>query len=167
MKRTTNLPSTATSSMNPDRRRGPLVLVGFVALGVSAVTVGTAQAHIGPKPSVVTPGAKTEVSFTVGHGCGASPTTKLQIKIPDGVTVSVPRGPATMVSSIAGKVVTFDGEAGGKTQKVFLTVQFPKTRGVLTFPIVQTCKTGKASWIDVPNAANPKPKYPAPQITVK
>jgi hypothetical protein len=32
---------------------------------------------------------------------------------------------------------------------------------------VQTCKTGKESWIEIPNAANPKPKLPAPQIMVE
>lgn len=149
------------------RRCTSLFVGALVMVGAGVLTVGTAQAHIEPKPATVAPGAKTEVSFTVGHGCGTSPTTKLQIKVPAGVTVSSPRGPASMVASVSGGVVTFDGVAAGKNRKVFLTVQFPKTRGLLSFPVVQTCKTGKESWIEIPNAANPKPKLPAPQIMVK
>jgi periplasmic copper chaperone A len=152
---------------SPLRRSRPLFVGALVLLSAGVLTVGTAQAHIEPKPATVAAGVKIEVSFTVGHGCGSSPTTKLQIKVPAGVTVSGPRGPASMVASVSGGVVTFDGVAAGKNRKVFLTVQFPKTPGLLSFPVVQTCKTGKESWIEIPNAANPKPKLPAPQIMVK
>ena len=165
---TKNRVSAANNFGGSPLRRRPLVVVGALAMmTVGVLTVSTAQAHIDPKPATVAAGAKTEVSFSVGHGCGASPTTKLQIKVPAGVTVSSPRGPASMVASVNGGVVTFDGVAAGKNRKVFLTLQFPKTPGLLSFPVVQTCKTGKESWIEIPNAANPKPKLPAPQIMVK
>lgn len=166
--RTTNNVSAAHSFGGFPLRCCTSLFVGALSMmSVGALTVGTAQAHIDPKPATVAAGAKTEVSFSVGHGCGASPTIKLQIKVPAGVTVSSPRGPASMVASVSGGVVTFDGVAAGKNRKVFLTLQFPKTPGLLSFPVVQTCKNGKESWIEIPNAANPKPKLPAPQIMVK
>jgi periplasmic copper chaperone A len=146
-------------------KRTLLLSLGLVSLG--AFTAVGAQAHIEPKPALVKAGAKVVVSFTVEHGCGTSPTTKLQIRIPSGVKVANPTGPKSMVTSISGDVVTFEGAAPGKNRKVFLTVEFPKSPGVVVFPIVQTCKVGKESWIQVPNAADPKPNFPAPQITVK
>ncbi len=136
-------------------------------LGVGLFTANGAQAHIEPKPATVKAGATAVVSFNVEHGCGTSPTTKLQIKIPAGVTVSNPNGPASMVPKVSGSVVTFAGVAAGNNRKVFLTLKFPKTPGLLSFPVVQTCKVGKESWIQIPNEANPKPNFPAPQITVK
>jgi periplasmic copper chaperone A len=149
------------------RRRTSFFVGALFVMSSGALGVGAAEAHIEPKPATVAAGTKTEVSFSVGHGCGTSPTIKLQIKVPAGVTVSSPRGLASMVASVSGGVVTFDGVAAGKNRKVFLTLQFPKTPGLLSFPVVQTCKTGKESWIEIPNAANPKPKLPAPQIAVK
>jgi periplasmic copper chaperone A len=144
------------------------LVVSTVVLLSGGVLLATAvEAHIEPNPKAVKAGSKVTVNFNVAHGCGSSPTTKLQIKIPSGVAVSNPAGPASMVSKVAGDVVTFDGLVTGKNRKVFLTLQFPKTPGLLSFPIVQTCKSGKESWIELPNDANPNPKLPAPQILVK
>jgi periplasmic copper chaperone A len=136
-------------------------------MGIGVIVPMTAQAHISPNPTVVRAGAKVVVRFNVSHGCGASPTTKLQIKIPVGVQITKRSSEDSMASTVAGNVVTFDGVAAGKNRKVFLTMQFPKNRGLLSFPIVQTCKVGKESWIEIPNDANPNPKLPAPQILVK
>ena len=135
-----------------------------VFLGLGA---GPAEAHINPKPSAVKAGSKMVVSFTVGHSCGKKPTTKLQINVPAGVTVTNPKGPVNVAVSLANGVVTFDGKFTEKSRTVSMTAQFPKTLGVLRFPIVQTCNDTKLSWIEIPNDANPKPNYPAPQITVK
>ena len=129
--------------------------------------VGAAEAHINPKPSVVKAGSKTAVSFTVGHACGKKPTTKLQIKVPAEVTVTNPKGPANVTATLDNGVVSFAGTFTEKSRTVSITAQFPKTLGVLHFPIVQTCSDTKLSWIEIPNNANPKPNYPAPQITVK
>ncbi len=144
-----------------------VVLSVLVILGLPGFAATEAQAHINPNPASVKAGAKVTVSFSVGHGCGASPITKLQMKIPIGVKASDPSGPETMVPTVSGDVVTFVGAMAGKDRKIFLTLQFPKTPGVLSFPVVQTCKVGKESWIEVPNSANPKPRFPAPRITVK
>jgi uncharacterized protein YcnI len=151
------------------KRHAVVVAFTSVLLLLLLLPVGAskAQAHIAPKPTVVKAGAKLEVSFNVEHGCGTSPTTKLQMKVPAGVTASDPRGPSQMVATVSGSVVSFDGVVAGKNSKFFVTMQFPATPNVLSFPIVQTCKVGKVSWIQVPNAANPKPSFPAPQITVK
>jgi periplasmic copper chaperone A len=164
-RREMHVPNAANSSF-PNRPWRCLTLLG-ITLSSLGLAVPSAQAHVEPSPSVVKAGAKTSVSFNIEHGCGASPTMKLQVKIPNGVTVSHPRGPSATVASISGAVVTFDGEIQGKNQKIVLTLQFPKTPGLLRFPVVQTCKTGKESWIEVPNSANPKPNFPAPTIRVK
>lgn len=142
------------------------VVAAFTSV-LLVVAASDAQAHIEPKPTIVKAGTKLEVSFNVEHGCGTSPTTKLQMKVPAGVTASNPRGPSQVVATVSGSVVSFEGVVAGKNSKFLVTMQFPATPNVLSFPIVQTCKVGKVSWIQVPSAANPKPSFPAPQITVK
>lgn len=150
----------------PRIRRGVTVVAGAVV--ATFALSGPASAHLASSPNRVTPGSTTKVTFTVEHGCDGSPTVKVAIKLPAGVTATEPIGPKGFVGSVAGSVLTYDkGSLGPKAHGAFSAVlTFPKTTGVLTFPAVQTCVKGATSWIAVPTKAVPKPAHPAPQIGV-
>ena len=89
----------------------------------------------------------------------AHPTTKLAIKLPAGVTAKKPVGPKGFVGSVAGNVITFDrGTLAPTVHGAFTAVlTFPKTKGLLAFPAVQTCVKGSTSWIELPWQAAPSP----------
>lgn len=147
-------------------RRGLTVVAG--AAFASIAFGGPAFAHLAASPSTVTPGSTVKVTFTIQHGCDASPTVKVAIKLPTGVTAAKPAGPKGFVGAVAGNVLTYDkGTLGPKTHGAFTAVlTFPPTTAVLSFPAVQTCAKGAISWIAVPTKAVPKPAHPAPQIGV-
>ena len=109
-----------------------------------------------------------KVTFTAEHGCNGSPTTKLAIKLPVGVTAKKPVGPKGFFGSVAGNVITFDrGTLAPTVHGAFTAVlTFPKTKGLLAFPAVQTCVKGSTSWIELPVAGGTEPAHPAPQIGV-
>src|SRR3954470_12315567 len=73
------------------------------------VTAGVAAAHIDPDVSQIPAGAKATVTFTVEHGCGESPTTKLEIKVPASVTDAAAVTKAEWTSATSGDVVTITG----------------------------------------------------------
>src|SRR3954447_18162753 len=72
-------------------------------------TAGIAAAHIDPDFSQVPAGEKATVTFTVEHGCGESPTTKLEIKVPASVTDAAAVTKADWTSATSGDVVTITG----------------------------------------------------------
>ena len=51
---------------------------------------GVASAHIDPDPTEAQAGSRLTVGFTVEHGCDGSPTTQLDMRLPDGVTDALP-----------------------------------------------------------------------------
>jgi uncharacterized protein YcnI len=147
-------------------RRFGQVSVSAAVLLVGPLAIG-APAHIDPKPSLVKAGSTVVVTFGVEHGCADSPTTKLAIKLPTGVSAETPKGPKGFVAEVNESIVSFSGGSLPKAGAFSVTLTFPKTVGVLSFPVVQTCAKGSTSWIGVTSKSNPKPKTPAPQIRVK
>ena len=133
-----------------------------------ALVVGPASAHLEVSPGSVLSGSTVKVTFTVEHGCAGSPTKKVAIKLPAGVVVTTPAGPSGWFGTVSGQVLTFDGGTlGAKTPGKFTAViTFPKAKGLLTFPAVQTCIRGVNNWIAIPTKADPSPAEPAPQIGV-
>jgi periplasmic copper chaperone A len=123
-----------------------------------------AQAHAKPNVSKATAGSRREIRFTIEHGCGSSPTTKLTIKIPKGVSRVVATKRAGWTSSVSANTVTWSGGSlPAKTKGQFgVTMTFPDTPGVvLGFPMVQTCVKGTLRWIEGPDS-----EYPTPTVTL-
>lgn len=143
---------------------------GLSAFGFLAFGAVPANAHVSAKPSKVAAGAMQQVSFVVTHGCGVAATTSLSVKIPAGVKVEKPSGPAGFRGTVdaSANVVRFSGGSlkDGVKGSFSMTLTFPKKDVVLSFPTVQTCGTKKTSWIAVASNADPDPQYPAPQIIV-
>jgi periplasmic copper chaperone A len=159
-----SLPKTSATPIAPKRRIVRSTLLATALLLGPQVSI--AFAHVEPNPKAVAPGEKRAVAFGVEHGCKESPTTKLSIKLPPGVTADAPTGPKGFTGSVTNGVVMFEGGSLAKSGAFNVTLTFPQTEGVLSFPTVQTCAVGSTSWIAVATKSNPNPKLPAPQIAV-
>lgn len=113
-----------------------------------------ALAHVDPDPTEAQAGSRTSVGFTVQHGCDGSPTTQLDMRLPDGVTGPQPQPPEGWVGSVESNVVTFAGgplpDEQSLTFRVLLTL--PPTPDVtIYFPFVQRCEVGEIRWIAIPS----------------
>ena len=85
---------------SPDGRERPLVwqhanpVISPRKLVISAATAASALvllanpafAHVEVEPTQVEPGSTSPVLFTIEHGCSESPTTKVEMQVPAGVT---------------------------------------------------------------------------------
>jgi periplasmic copper chaperone A len=149
--------------MNLSCRVSWLVIGAMTSVGVIQ-GAAPAGAHVKPNKAKAKAGSRQEIRFTIEHGCNGSPTTKLTIKLPKGVTVPVPTKRTGWTASVtADTVIWSGGTLGAKTKGEFgLTMTFPNTRGVtLGFPMVQTCKTGTVRWIE-----GPQSDYPTPTVAL-
>jgi Domain of unkown function (DUF1775) len=143
-------------------RRGFLgAVIAVVAL--SAQAPQTANAHAKAKTSSFPGGSRQTLTFVIEHGCGTSPTNSVALKLPTGVTKPAPLNPKGWTSTVVNGVVTWKGGplAADKKGSFDLILTFPKTKGIVSFPFVQTCNKGILRWIE-----GPKSKYPAPQVTL-
>lgn len=152
-------------------RRGVLVVaaVVVVSLGLAA----PASAHVIVTPSTTAAGANALLEFSVGHGCGDSPTTRITIQLPREIIAATPTRSAlwtiekklekldpAVVDAHGNKIVervasvTFSARTplpDGERDVLELMVRLPETQGVtLAFPTIQTCVQGEAAWIEVP-----------------
>lgn len=153
------------SERQPLRRRA--VVLALVALTTS-VAAGPASAHVHTDPATVKPGARATVAFRITHGCDGSPTVKVALRLPAGVARATPMAVAGWKASVRGRVVTWSGGrlAPTATQAFAVTATFPTAKGVLAFPMVQTCVKGENAWIEPTVAGQPEPAHPAPMIGV-
>lgn len=125
----------------------------FTAVVLVGLCASPAFAHVDPDPKEAPAGSEQSVGFTVQHGCDGSPTTQLDMRLPEGVTAAVPEAPDGWTGSVDGEVVTFVG--GPLADDVELTFRvsmlLPLTPdATVYFPFVQRCEVGEIRWIDVP-----------------
>jgi uncharacterized protein YcnI len=172
----------------------PLVRTAAPAAGLALVALAgsPAAAHVTGTPSTTAAGASTVVTFSVGHGCEGSPTTKLEIQVPEQVTSVTPtRNPlyeleknieqldepitdahgnevTERVSSISYTADTPLPE--GQRDTFELSFQIPEdVEGeVLAFPTVQTCEQGRTGWTQLPEEGQDAAELdtPAPYFEV-
>jgi periplasmic copper chaperone A len=140
-----------------------------IALSLAA----PAGAHVSATPSTAAAGAYTVVTFSVGHGCEGSPTTKIEIQVPESVlSVTPSRNPFYGVEKTIEKLDEPVADAHGnevteRTASIVYTAstplpdgerdafelsfQLPDAEGeTLSFPTIQTCQKGETSWTEVP-----------------
>jgi uncharacterized protein YcnI len=148
---------------------GSRLAAAAAATSVAAlfVGVGAASAHIEPDPPAIEAGQPATVGFNVEHGCSGSNTTKLEIKIPDGISDAKPVDKPGWTAAVSGQTLTFSGgnldAATADTFSVSFTA--PAAPGAITFPIVQTCVVGDLAWLDA-SAPGAEPEHPAPVVKV-
>jgi uncharacterized protein YcnI len=145
------------------------VATAAIALSLAA----PAGAHVTATPSTAVAGASTVLTFSVGHGCEGSPTTRIEIQVPESVlSVTATRNPfyglepkitkldepatdahgnevTERTSSIVYTATTPLPE--GQRDAFELTFQVPDAAGeTLAFPTIQTCEEGESAWTEVP-----------------
>lgn len=163
-----------------------------VALAVSLFAALPAQAHVTLETRTATLGAPYKAVFKVGHGCNGSPTTRLRVRLPDGVIAAKPMpkpgwqieiesGPydkayaffhgATLKEGV--KTITWTGKLDDRFYDEFVVSVFIadslKAGDMLYFPVVQECETGVHRWIELPKAGGSSHdlKEPAPGVLLQ
>lgn len=164
---------------------------GATALGIVALSAGAASAHVTVTPSTTAAGSYTVLTFSVGHGCEGSPTTRIAIQMPEtipSVTPTINQG--WTVRKVSEKLAEPIEDAHGNkiteriSQVVYtagtpladgfrdtfeLSVQVPDAEGdTVTFPVIQTCQKGSTSWIETPAEGQDEEELesPAPAFTI-
>ncbi len=126
--------------------------------------------------------------FRVPHGCAASPTIRLRIRMPDGVTAVKPQpkpgwkldttrisvapgtgdGHGGTITETVSEVTWFDGRLPDQQFDEFaILMRLPDRAGeTIYFPIIQECEKGISRWIEIPAAgkAAPEGREPAPAL---
>lgn len=166
------------------------ILSGAVlGLGLALAASG-ASAHMVLAQGEAASGSYYKAVFGSGHGCQGSPTIRVRIQIPDGVTSVKPmQKPGWQLSTVKkaynppivdhGRTITEGvGEviwSGGKQldenfDEYVMQVKLPeKAAGtVIYFPAIQECETGVHRWIEIPATGQNRRdlKEPAPQVTL-
>jgi periplasmic copper chaperone A len=180
------------------RRRGLSFSLGFsmsllrvgAALAAAVVLSTAAQAHVSFEGLQGPAGGSYKAVLRVGHGCDGSPTTRIRVRIPEGVIDVKPQPKpgwelATTVGKLEkpydaghGRTVT-EGVievswSGGKLpdqhyDEFVMRLQLPDRPGaVVYFPVVQDCEKGVHRWIEIPAAGKKADDYkePAPGVTL-
>lgn len=159
------------------------------AIGLSLVS--PASAHVSATVSDASAGAFTVATFSVPHGCEESPTTKIEIQVPESVlSVTPTRNPfydvETRIEQLDeprtdahGNEVTERTASivytattplpDGQRDTFELSFQVPDAEGeVLAFPTIQTCEKGRTDWTEVPAEGQDEEELenPAPSFEV-
>lgn len=145
----------------------PLVLAA--ALGVAA----PALAHVTVQPATAPVGAYQVLRFGIGHGCGdKAATTALRMEIPTGVSVARPQPkPGWKLEIVrsdgAVSAIVWRGRlAPDQFDEFVVLTKLPAAAGPLAFPAIQSCGAEENRWIETPPPGAPRPKFPAPLVTL-
>jgi len=156
---------------------------------ITASLVMPASAHVTLERQKAPVGGPYKAVLRVPHGCGASPTLKLRVRIPDGVIAVKPMPkPGWQIDTVKArydksykmfhdttvsegvKEVSFTGRLTDDNYDefvlpVYLTDDL-KAGSRLYFPVVQECESGIHRWIEVPEPGKDAHdfKEPAPSL---
>lgn len=167
------------------------VLSGTAALAIVALSAGAASAHVTVTPNVTSAGSYAVLTFSVGHGCEGSPTTKLAIAMPEEIPSVTPTvNPNWTIEKVAQKLdepikdahgneiteriaqVVYTAKTplvDGYRDTVELSVQLPDAAGeTLAFPVVQSCAKGETGWTETTADGQDAEEleHPAPTVTI-
>ncbi|HWV24356.1 MAG TPA: YcnI family protein [Thermomicrobiales bacterium] len=168
--------------------------VGGAALLLSGV--GMASAHVTIKTDQTAAGSYTILTVGVPHGCEGSPTTRIDISVPEeietikpgmnyGWDVEVKRDEAATPAAATPESGEH-GESSGRISEIIYTAKTPlpdefydqfllqvklpsDAEGqTLYFPVVQTCEEGETAWVQIPaeGQSGEELANPAPSVTI-
>ncbi|HYJ26441.1 MAG TPA: YcnI family protein [Nocardioides sp.] len=168
-----------------------LCVLTAATAAIALSLVSPAGAHVTATPSSAAAGASTVVTFSVGHGCEESPTTSIEIQVPESVlSVTATRNPFWDVESTIVELDEPVTDAHGntvteRTASVVYTATTPLPDGqrdtfqlsftvpdaageVLAFPTIQTCEKGETAWTEVAAAGQDSHELesPAPSFEI-
>jgi uncharacterized protein YcnI len=176
----------------PHRRTlARLCAIPAAAAVVTVSAAAPAGAHVTGTPSDASAGAFTILTLSVPHGCDGSPTTSIEIQLPESVlSVTPARNPfydvRTTIEQLDEPITDAHGnEVTERTATVVYTARTPLPEGQrdtfdlsfqvpdaagesLTFPTVQTCEQGETGWVEVPEAGQDPEEleHPAPAFEI-
>ncbi|MDR7251490.1 uncharacterized protein YcnI [Nocardioides sp. BE266] len=158
---------------------------------IALSVVAPASAHVSATVTDASAGAFTVATFSVPHGCEESPTTKVEIQIPESVlSVTPTRNPYYDLKSTITQLdePTTDAHGNEVTERTSsitytattplpdgqrdtfeLSFQVPDAEGeVLSFPTIQTCEKGRTDWIEVAAEGQDEEEleHPAPSFEI-
>jgi periplasmic copper chaperone A len=158
---------------------------------VTMVAAAPASAHVTVTPSDATAGAFTVLTVSVPHGCDGSPTTRVELQIPEQILSVTPTRNAfydvdTTVAELDEPVTDEEGNEvterigsvvytakeplpDGMRDTFELSFQVPDAAGeTLTFPAIQTCAEEQTAWVEVPEDGQDAEEleHPAPAFEV-
>lgn len=174
------------------RRHGSLARRGALSLALAVAgtlfMAGTASAHVTPQDPQGPAGGFFTTAFKVGHGCSGEATTKVEIKMPEGVTSVAPQPVAgwtlsttirkldppidnhgTEITETTDTVIWEGGSLpSDQLQMFWISMKLPDGDAgtQLYFPIIQTCGSTSADWIAIPKDGEPEPEFPAAVVTL-
>lgn len=161
-----------TTSANPRRRALTAAGIGVATAALVLAAPIAASAHVHVTPTSTEAGATSELAFSFSHGCDGSPTTAVEVSIPDEVTaVALIANAGWQVESAVvdgARTVAFTADRAipdGVRETLELEVTLPEGAAdgtVLAFPTLQSCEVGETLWGDV----DPEADAPAPTITI-
>lgn len=165
-------------------------LFSWTAVAALPVLMSSAaSAHVTLETQQATPGSTYKAVLRVGHGCGASPTTAIRVRIPEGMIAVKPMPkqgwelttkiapypqPIKYYESTLAEGVTEISWAGGSLPDAWydefvfrgrLPDAAPGT--TIWFPIVQECAEGANRWIEIPADGKSADDYEHPAAAVK
>lgn len=175
-----------------NKRRLATLAAGAATTGlVVLASPGAASAHVTVTPDTTAAGAYAVLTFSVGHGCEGSPTTRLTIQIPEEINAVTPTiNPGWDVKKTQQKLdepitdahgneiterdatVVYTAKTplpDGYRDAFELSVQLPEAEDeTLAFPTIQKCAKGQTPWTEIA-AEGEDPdslESPAPLLTV-
>ncbi len=133
-----------------------------------------AQAHVVLEQKAAMAGSHYKATFMVGHGCDGSPTTGIEIGMPEAMAVVKPMpkpgwklttqsAPAPAGMSLHGRtvaeVVTRVSWQGGLLDdahydEFVVLLRLPERGGRLYFRVTQYCGKVRNDWIEIPEAGS-------------
>ena len=175
----------------PTRRTLARLAALPAATALVALVAAPAGAHVSATPSVANAGSYTVLTMSVPHGCDGSPTTEVEVQIPESVVSVTPTRNALYdldvniqqldepltdahgneITERVGSIVYTARTPlpEGQRDTFELSFQVPDVAGeTLAFPTIQTCEQGRTDWIEVPEDGSDgeELEHPAPSFEV-
>lgn len=172
----------------------PLVRACALPVATAAIAlslVSPASAHVSASVTDASAGAFTVLTLSVPHGCEGSPTTRIEVQVPESVfSVTPTRNPYYDLEAIIEQLDEPVTDAHGneiteRTSTIAYTARTPLPEGqrdpfersfqvpdaegeVLAFPTIQTCEKGETAWTQVPTDGQDEDELdsPAPSFTI-
>jgi periplasmic copper chaperone A len=164
-----------------------MLVAAAAALSLSVPTTD-AGAHVSLETREAPESSYYKAVLRVGHGCGESPTVRLRVRVPDGVTAVKPMPkPGWELGIVNGTLAKAVDDGHGKTvtegvvevtwtgrllhahyDEFVMRMKLPSAAAgtVLYFPVVQECEQGVHRWIEIPEPGKTAHDYkePAPGL---
>jgi len=156
------------------KKKALLGASGLALVAGLVLVPAAALAHVSVDPTGdAEPGGETTLTFGINHGCEGSPTTSVEVSMPEGLSGVHP------IADAGWTIETERGGDAGRVSTVTYTATTPlpsdvrgevemlvgfadDASGPLAFPVEQTCEDGSTSWSEIAQAGEDPHDLEAP-----